>query len=112
MHIYLESTSLQGIELTGCVNSTCLPRKPIVMKVDKGISANVYIDNGAYRKFLNRKFNATPVHMEGAAVALVCLQQRSPLIAIRSLSDLAGGGSSVSNHFFNFGISKCSYCFT
>ena len=35
--------------------------------------------------------------MESAAVALVCLQQKIPFIAIRSLSDLAGGGSALSN---------------
>ena len=32
-----------------------------------------------------------------AFVALICLQQRKPFIAIRALSDLAGGDSSESN---------------
>ncbi|EEC78745.1 hypothetical protein OsI_18960 [Oryza sativa Indica Group] len=35
--------------------------------------------------------------MESAAVALVVAQQGAPFIAIRSLSDLAGGGSAESN---------------
>lgn len=35
--------------------------------------------------------------MESAAVSLVCIQQQKPFVAIRALSDLAGGGSSVSN---------------
>lgn len=35
--------------------------------------------------------------MESAAIALVSAQQKKPFIAIRALSDLAGGGSSVSN---------------
>ncbi|CAK9172748.1 unnamed protein product [Ilex paraguariensis] len=66
-------------------------------RVKNGVSANVFVDNGAYREFLYSKFNATPIDMESAAVALVCLQQKKPFIAIRALSDLAGGGSSVSN---------------
>ncbi|XP_050216134.1 bark storage protein A [Mercurialis annua] len=88
---------LQNLKLEGCVNSTCLPRTPIVTRVKQGVSANVFVDNRAYREFLNDKFNATPIDMESAAVALICHQQRMPFIVIRALSDLAGGGSAVSN---------------
>lgn len=86
------------MKLEGCVNSTtCLPRTPKVTRVERGVSGNVFVDNSAYRQFLYTKFNATPIDMESAAVALICLQQKAPFIAIRALSDLAGGGSSVSN---------------
>lgn len=68
----------------------------------RGVSANVFVDNKAYRAFLNSKFEATPIDMESAAVALVCFQQKTPFIAIRALSDLAGGGSSLSNEANNF----------
>nr|AAT41829.1 At4g28940 [Arabidopsis thaliana]CAB43908.1 putative protein [Arabidopsis thaliana]CAB81482.1 putative protein [Arabidopsis thaliana] len=61
------------------------------------MSASVFIDNAAYRTFLNSKFNATAVEMESAAVALISHQQNLPFIVIRALSDLAGGGSDVSN---------------
>lgn len=88
---------LKNVKLGGCVNTTCLPRKPIVVRVKKGVSANVFVDNSAYREFLNSKFHATPIDMESAAVALVCFQQKKPFIAIRALSDLAGGGSALSN---------------
>ncbi|KAI4332716.1 hypothetical protein L6164_017601 [Bauhinia variegata] len=88
---------LEDIKLNGCVNTTCLPRSPIVTRVRRGVSANVFVDNRAYRDFLNSKYNATSIDMESAAVALVCLQQRTPFIAIRALSDLAGGGSAISN---------------
>ncbi|CAA2985232.1 bark storage A [Olea europaea subsp. europaea] len=89
---------LEDTILEKCVNSTtCLPRSPKVFRVERGVSANVLLDNAAYRNFLYSKFNATPVDMESAGVALVCLQQRTPFIAIRALSDLAGGGSSLSN---------------
>jgi nucleoside phosphorylase len=67
------------------------------VRVKSGASANAFVDNSAYREFLNSKFNITPIDMESAAVALVCHQQQIPFIAIRALSDLAGGGSAVSN---------------
>lgn len=89
---------MQSMKLRGCINTTtCLPRNPIVTRVKRGVSANVFVDNKAYREFLNSKFNATPIDMESAAVALVCFQQKKPFITIRALSDLAGGGSSLSN---------------
>ena len=88
---------VQNVKLESCVNTTCLPRKPIVRRVEKGVTANVFVDNKAYREFLHSRFDATPVDMESAAVALVCLQQKKPFIAIRALSDLAGGGSALSN---------------
>ncbi|KEH27138.1 putative hydrolase [Medicago truncatula] len=90
---------LKNVELSSCVNTTCLPRKPIVVRVKKGVSANVFVDNKAYRDFLNLKFDATPVDMESASVALVCFQHKIPFIAIRALSDLAGGGSSLTNEY-------------
>ncbi|KAK3041706.1 hypothetical protein RJ639_001516 [Escallonia herrerae] len=94
---------LEGMELERCVNSTCLPRNPKVTRVKNGISSNAFVDNGAYREFLYSKFSATPIDMESAAVALVCLQQKTPFIAFRALSDLAGGGSAVSNEADVFG---------
>ncbi|KAL0374373.1 UNVERIFIED_CONTAM: hypothetical protein Sradi_3353000 [Sesamum radiatum] len=96
-HYLSLAKNLEGMELERCVNSTCLPRAPEVVLVERGVTANVFVDNAAYRGFLRSKFNATPIDMESAAVALVCLQQTKPFIAIRALSDLAGGGSSVSN---------------
>lgn len=88
----------QGMKLNRCVNSTlCLGRVPMVLVVERGSSANIFIDNAAYRELLNVKFNVTAIDMESAAVALVCQQQVTPFIAIRALSDLAGGGSSQSN---------------
>lgn len=91
------------MKLEKCINATtCLPRTPKVARVERGVSANMFIDNGAYRNFLSSKFNVTPIDMESAAVALICFQQKVPFIAIRSLSDLAGGGSEISNEASNF----------
>ncbi|KAF5184766.1 Bark storage protein a [Thalictrum thalictroides] len=96
-HYYAVADKLKGMKLQSCINSTCLPRAPVVVRVERGSSANVFLDNAAYRNFLSSKFNITAVDMESAAVALVCLQQRTPFIVIRALSDLAGGGSSETN---------------
>nr|XP_017221161.1 PREDICTED: bark storage protein A [Daucus carota subsp. sativus] len=90
--------NLEAMKLNGCVNATtCLPRPPKVTRVQRGASANVFVDNAAYREFLYTKFNTTAVDMESAAVALICLQQNTPFITFRALSDLAGGGSAISN---------------
>lgn len=88
--------------LRRCVNSTtCLPRPPKLVRVERGMSANVFVDNVAYRDFLHSKFNATLFDMESAAVALVCLQQKTPFIAIKAISDLAGDASSVEGSVFS-----------
>nr|GMD95738.1 bark storage protein A-like [Ipomoea batatas] len=95
--------SLEGLELEGCVNATkCLTHTPKVMRVEKGTSASIYLDNAAYRDFIYDKFNVSPVEMESAAVALVCHQQKVPYIVIRALSDLAGGGTAESNEADTF----------
>ncbi|KAF8036287.1 hypothetical protein BT93_C2112 [Corymbia citriodora subsp. variegata] len=96
-HYFAVSKNIKDLKLGQCVNSTCLPRAPMVVRVERGVSANVFVDNSAYRQFLYSKFNATAIDMESASIALVCRQHKMPFIAIRSLSDLAGGGSSLSN---------------
>ncbi|EOY29721.1 Phosphorylase superfamily protein isoform 2 [Theobroma cacao] len=86
------------LKLEGCLNSTtCLDEQPRVVTVQRGTSGSVFLDNAAYRSFIYSKFNVSPVDMESASVALICLQQRVPFIIIRALSDLAGGGSAESN---------------
>ncbi|KAJ8750687.1 hypothetical protein K2173_015868 [Erythroxylum novogranatense] len=101
-HYFQVAKKLENLELKRCINSTCLPRKPVVTRVSRGVSANVFVDNRAYREFLYSKFNTTPIDMESAAIALVCHQQQMPFITIRALSDLAGGGSALSNEADTF----------
>ncbi|KAL1089531.1 hypothetical protein V6Z11_D07G027100 [Gossypium hirsutum] len=97
------SKSLEDMELENCVNATtCLDETPRVVQVHRGTSAGIYVDNAAYRSFIYKKFNVSPVDMESAAVALICMQQRVPFIIIRALSDLAGGGSAESNEIDTF----------
>ncbi|KAG2241612.1 hypothetical protein Bca4012_015342 [Brassica carinata] len=97
------ASQLENTKLPQCVNATCLPRPPKVTIVDRGVSASVFVDNAAYRTFLRSRFNATAVEMESAAVALISHQQNLPFIVIRALSDLAGGGSEISNEADIFG---------
>ncbi|PNX94905.1 bark storage protein a-like [Trifolium pratense] len=91
---YRIAKNLESLKLDACIDSdTCLTTTPKVVLVDRGTSAGFYLDNAAYRTFIYNKFNVSPVDMESASVALICLQQRIPFIAIRALSDLAGGGT-------------------
>ncbi|KAL4319793.1 hypothetical protein GQ457_18G000920 [Hibiscus cannabinus] len=101
-HYFAIAQRVEGLRLGACVNGTCLPRPPMVVRVQRGVSSNTFVDNRAYRENLNSKFNATAIDMESAAVALVCHQQNMPFIAFRSLSDLAGGGSALSNEAATF----------
>uniref|UniRef100_A0A9I9DW38 Nucleoside phosphorylase domain-containing protein n=1 Tax=Cucumis melo TaxID=3656 RepID=A0A9I9DW38_CUCME len=104
-HYFSLAKKLEGLKLERCLNSTnCLPRAPIAVRVQRSVSANVFVDNKAYREFLQSTFNVTSIDMETAAVALVCLRQKIPFIAIRSLSDLAGGGSALSNEAATFAV--------
>lgn len=78
--------------LVRCVANQCLVRKPKVVVGGNGISAPVFLDNAAYRKYSRATFQARVVDMESAAVAHVAYANGAPFIAFRSLSDLAGGG--------------------
>ncbi|XP_021277358.1 bark storage protein A-like isoform X2 [Herrania umbratica] len=90
--------TVEDLKLEGCLNSTaCLDEKPKVVTVQRGTSGSIFLDNAAYRSFIYSKFNVSPVDMESASLALICLQQRVPFIIIRALSNLAGGGSAESN---------------
>ncbi|WVZ72932.1 hypothetical protein U9M48_021314 [Paspalum notatum var. saurae] len=106
---YALAAQLESLELPACVNATattptptCLPRAPRVTRVPRGCSANIYTDNASYRQFIRAHFGCTPVEMESAAVALVAHQLGVPFLTIRSLSDLAGGGSALSNEAATF----------
>lgn len=100
---YNIAKKLKDLELESCINSTtCLSTTPEVKFVKRGISQSIYLDNSAYRSFIYNKFEVSPVDMESASVALICLQQRVPFIAFRALSDLAGGGSAESNEADTF----------
>ncbi|KAG2691851.1 hypothetical protein I3760_08G025500 [Carya illinoinensis] len=102
-HYFNISKRLEVLKLESCINSTtCLSETPKVTTVKRGTSASIYLDNAAYRSFIYNKFKVSPVDMESASVALICLQQKVPFIIIRALSDLAGGASAQSNEASTF----------
>ncbi|MCO5568744.1 hypothetical protein L7F22_022444 [Adiantum nelumboides] len=82
----------KGLDLERCTSdSSCLSQAPQVLTVSRGASANIFVDNAAYRSFLHSYFNVSLVDEESAGVALTCLTNNISFIAFRALSDLAGG---------------------
>ncbi|ONI23720.1 hypothetical protein PRUPE_2G204100 [Prunus persica] len=83
-----------GIKLNQCLNSSvCLPQKPQLVVGLRGSTANIFVDNAAYRDFLFQTFRVSSVDMESSAVVMTSLSNGFPVIVIRGLSDLAGGQS-------------------
>ncbi|XP_010520777.1 PREDICTED: bark storage protein A-like isoform X2 [Tarenaya hassleriana] len=88
------ASDLEGMELLQCVNSSlCLPQKPKLVVGLKGATANVFVDNAAYRNFLYNTFEVSSSDMESSAVMMTCASNGYPVIVIRGLSDLAGAQS-------------------
>ncbi|XP_039067300.1 bark storage protein A-like [Hibiscus syriacus] len=85
------ASSLEGIKLEQCVNSSlCLPEKPKLVVGLRASTANIFVDNAAYRDFLLQEFGVSSADMESAAVVMTSLSNGFPVIVIRGLSDLAG----------------------
>ena len=89
-----------GITLDRCVapsaaarigSQLCLPRTPKIVVGGTGVSAGVYADNAAFRRYLHAAWHARLLDMESAAVVQVAYANQVPAIVFRSLSDLAGG---------------------
>ena len=70
----------------------CLEEAPSLVVGGSGVSGGAFIDNAAFRTWAFETFGARVLDMESAAVAHVAYANGVPFIAIRSLSDLAGGG--------------------
>jgi adenosylhomocysteine nucleosidase len=81
------------IKLKRCVNdSDCLDHDPAIVVGGNGVSGPTFVDNAEYRTWVWSTFSADALDMETASVALVSYINKTPFIAFRSLSDLAGGG--------------------
>ena len=80
------------VELERCtVTDGCLQQVPEVVVGGTGVSGGAFIDNAAFREYVFETFGARVLDMESAAVAHVAYANGVPFIAVRSLSDLAGG---------------------
>ncbi|OMO87101.1 hypothetical protein COLO4_20794 [Corchorus olitorius] len=85
------ASNLEGMKLEQCVNSSlCLPEKPKLVVGLKASTADIFVDNAAYRDFLFQTFGVSSADMESAAVVMTSLSNGFPVIVIRGLSDLAG----------------------
>ena len=81
-----------GIALDRCLAAnTCLGRAPRIVIGGAGVSGAAFVDNAAFRDYTFKTFGARVLDMESAGVAHVAWANRVPFIAVRSLSDLAGG---------------------
>ena len=85
--------AVADVSLKHCtVENTCLEQAPKIIIGGPGVSGGAFIDNAEFRDYTFRTFGARVLDMESAAVAHVAYANDVPFIAIRSLSDLAGGG--------------------
>jgi adenosylhomocysteine nucleosidase len=81
----------ERVTLQRCAADQCLTKPPKVVVGGAGASGPVFVDNAAFRQYAHATFGARVLDMESAAVAQVAYVNRTPFIAFRSLSDLAGG---------------------
>ncbi|KAI3926517.1 hypothetical protein MKW92_042339 [Papaver armeniacum] len=77
--------------------TSCLPRVPKVEYGLRGASADMFLNNAAYRKFLFKEFQVSTVDEESSAVVMTAMSNGVPSIVLRGVSDLAGGaGNKIS----------------
>jgi adenosylhomocysteine nucleosidase len=82
-----------AVALKDCTTERkCLLHKPKIVVGGHGVSGQAFVDNADFRAYARKTFNASVLDMESAAVAHVAYANKTPFIAFRSLSDLAGGG--------------------
>ena len=81
----------RGVTLKRCEQEHCLPQAPRIIVGGNGVSGSAFVDNAAFRQFAFTAFKAEVLDMESASAAHVAYLNRTPFIAFRSLSDLAGG---------------------
>ena len=80
------------VRLERCTaENACLEHAPQVVVGGPGVSGGAFVDNAAFRTWTFETFGARVLDMESAAVAHVAWANDVPFIAVRSLSDLAGG---------------------
>jgi adenosylhomocysteine nucleosidase len=86
--------SLKDVSLKKCnAEGVCLEKEPKIVFGGNGVSGPVFMDNARARKWLQKTLHPVELEMETAAVAQACyIGGGVPIMAIRALSDLAGGG--------------------
>lgn len=88
----LARVAATDVSLERCAaENTCLVQTPRIVIGGPGVSGSAFVDNAAFRDYTFETFGARVLDMESAAVAHVAWANGVPFIAVRSLSDLAGG---------------------
>ena len=83
---------LSDVTLNRCTaRGECLDRFPQIHIGGAGVSGSAFVDNAEFRRYVFETFKARVLDMESAAIAHVAYANNVPFIAVRSLSDLAGG---------------------
>jgi adenosylhomocysteine nucleosidase len=81
------------LNLEDCAEENkCLSQPPKIVVGGNGVSGQAFVDNAEFREYVLSTFKAKVLDMESAAVAHVTYANGVPFLAVRSLSDLAGGG--------------------
>ncbi|MBN9235369.1 MULTISPECIES: 5'-methylthioadenosine/S-adenosylhomocysteine nucleosidase [Phyllobacteriaceae] len=81
------------LDLLACASdNSCLAKPPKIVVGGNGVSGQAFVDNAEFRDYVHKTFDAKVLDMESAAVAHVTYSNGVPFLAVRSLSDLAGGG--------------------
>lgn len=84
------------VALAHCAEADkCLVNKPRIIVGGAGVSGQAFVDNAKFREYVSATFQAKVLDMESAAVAQVAFSNGVPFLAVRSLSDLAGGDGGV-----------------
>ncbi|WP_119390359.1 5'-methylthioadenosine/S-adenosylhomocysteine nucleosidase [Taklimakanibacter lacteus] len=95
------------IDLTDCVEANkCLIHKPRIVVGGNGVSGQAFVDNAKFRDYVLATFQAKVLDMESAAVAQVTFANGVPFLAVRSLSDLAGGGEGANEMMTFMGLAS------
>jgi len=81
----------RAVEKLGPIRYGASAREITVLVGGVGVTGSVFVDNRQYRKFLHSTWGARCTDMESAAYAHVCFTNEIPFLAVRALSDLAGG---------------------
>jgi adenosylhomocysteine nucleosidase len=85
----------EAVALDSCTTSgVCLGYSPEIVADGNGISNPFFVDDSTYRNWLWDTFQADVVDMETSAVAEVAHTNQLPFLAVRCISDLAGGAGS------------------
>lgn len=94
-----------SVDLLNCgANDNCLEHSPAIRTGGRGVSGQAFVDNADFRTWVQETFQADALDMESAAVATVAFANDTPFIAVRSMSDLAGGEADLNAMEVFFGV--------